>query len=421
MVLKAGIEQDSLRRWQKFANGPTKEELHVVNRTWKKEKSTSEGEVLRKILRCHSNNTCSDELEVAVMVKISKRKASTPVGAQSKKLRCENNCSGESVDRASETGLLKTSFEQIPAAKTTTTTKRGCDVLPGSSGLSASRMNNGCVTLSGKNSKADFEANYLQLDKLGEGGFGTVYAGFRKKDSFPVAIKHISRKGLEHLTTVQNGVKYTVPTEVFLLLKVAGQESVGKTAVVSLLDWYDLEEKILVVMERPMPAVDLLTFLETNNGPLKEDTCKIIMKQLVEAAVHIHSQGVFHRDIKLENVLIQTTVDGLQVRVIDFGCGCLSNMGPFRKFAGTSAYVPPEYLLFGEYNATPTTVWQLGALLYEITDGYKVFEKTTVLQKSIQFNEELSKECQDFLHRCLAVNPKARIPLDKMLLHCWLT
>lgn len=157
MVLKAGIAQDSLRRWQKSDNDTSKEELHVVNRTWKKEKSTSEGEVLRKTLRFHSNNTCSDELsellEVAVTVRISKRKASTKTGAHSKKLRCENNCSGESVDRASETGLLKTSFEQIPAAKTTTTTKRGCDVLPGSSGLSASRMNNGCVTLSGKNSK----------------------------------------------------------------------------------------------------------------------------------------------------------------------------------------------------------------------------------------------------------------------------
>ncbi|KAF3703619.1 Serine/threonine-protein kinase pim-2 [Channa argus] len=268
---------------------------------------------------------------------------------------------------------------------------------------------------------ADFEAKYLQLKKLGQGGFGSVYAGFRKADNLPVAIKHVPQVRVERQPTVLNGVKYLVPTEVLLLLKVAEPELLGRTAIVSLLDWYDLEQEILLIMERPVPAMDLLKYLKNNKGPLTEYTAKIIMKQLVEAAIQIQSKGVFHRDIKTENVLIQTTSDGLRVRIIDFGCGCISRMKPFHIFVGTSAYAPPEFHMYGTYKAGPTTVWQLGVLLYEITDGYRQFKTTRFLCKLIKFNKKLSKDCLDLLNRCLAVNPRNRITLEQMLLHPWLT
>ncbi len=62
-----------------------------------------------------------------------------------------------------------------------------------------------------------------------------------------------------------------------------------------------------------------------------------IMKQLVEAAIKMQSAGVFHRDIKTENVLVETHSDGPRVRIIDFGCGCLIREKPFRRFAGTTS------------------------------------------------------------------------------------
>lgn len=67
------------------------------------------------------------------------------------------------------------------------------------------------------------------------------------------------------------------PLEVLLLLKVgAGPGSVGKSAVVSLLDWYDLGQEVVLVLERPVPSEDLLTYISNNDGSLDENTAKVI-------------------------------------------------------------------------------------------------------------------------------------------------
>lgn len=56
------------------------------------------------------------------------------------------------------------------------------------------------------------------------------------------------------------------------------------------------------------------------------------MKQLVEAAIKMHSEGVFHRDIKSENVLVETESDVPRVRLIDFGCGCFVRKIPLLRW-----------------------------------------------------------------------------------------
>ncbi|XP_040004696.1 serine/threonine-protein kinase pim-2-like [Xiphias gladius] len=146
-----------------------------------------------------------------------------------------------------------------------------------------------------------------------------------------------------------------------------------------------------------------------------------IMKQLVEAAINMHSKGVFHRDIKSENILIETGSNVPRVRIIDFGCGCIVKKRPYRCFSGTPAYGPPEFQISGSYEAGPTTVWQLGALLYEMLDGYKRFNTSKFIRKKIKFNSEMSRDCRGLLRMCLALNPTERATLEQMQLHPWFT
>ncbi|XP_030612070.1 serine/threonine-protein kinase pim-2-like [Archocentrus centrarchus] len=239
-------------------------------------------------------------------------------------------------------------------------------------------------------------------------------------DSFSVAIKHILKEDVEHAQVVLNGKTSMVPLEVLLMTKVeGGPASVGPSAAVSLLDWYDLEQEVLLVMERPFPCVSLLKYME-NSGPLKEDVAKDIMKQLVDAAITMHTKGIFHGNIKAENLLLETGSSDPQVRVIDFGCGCLVQEEPYFIFSGTSAYAPPELLTCGRYEAAPTTVWQLDALLYKMLDAEQYFSTFEFLRGRIHFNKDLSQGCQKFLEQCLATNPNQRATLEQIQQHPWL-
>lgn len=265
-----------------------------------------------------------------------------------------------------------------------------------------------------------FQSKYEELDKLGDGPFSSVYAALRRSDHLPVAIKHIPKVDVDYCSMFLNGAKLSIPEEVLMMVRAGGgPETLGQHAAVSLIDWYDLTEEVLLVMERPLPVVDLYTYLEDNDGPLTERKAKNILKQLVQAVNDIHSRGVFHRDLKIENILIQTLPNGIRVRIVDFGCGCLASSGPFEEFSGTSAFAPPEFVKKGTYSAGPTSVWQLGAILFELVDGHTQFSTSEFVAGKLKYRKSLSKECLDFLRSCLRLDPQQRVPLERMAQHHW--
>ncbi|XP_034408428.1 serine/threonine-protein kinase pim-2-like [Cyclopterus lumpus] len=397
-----------------------------------KRKAGTEREVPEKKPRVGRNNVDTGELiEVPVeglMAHGTKRKAGTESATPGKKKRggTTNSNTSEptkvSVESARESEKKKVGAERPPETETPRRTRKGvdCDLSKSSSSPSTSQENHGSRSTSVKICKLKFEDAYLQLEQLGEGSFGSVYAGERKTDNLPVAIKRILKVDVESRLMVFNGRTQKVPIEALLMLRAGGGlTSVRKCAAVSLIDWYDLDQEVLLIMERPVPCVDLLTYLDNNNGPLSEDQAKDIMKQLVEAAIQMLSDEVFHRDIKTENVLIETDSDVPRVRIIDFGCGCFVRKRPYCNYSGTSAYAPPEFYLKGKYKAGPTTVWQLGALLFELLDGHKQFITSEFLQRKISINSELSQDCHNLLQISLAINPRRRATLQQMQLHPW--
>ncbi|XP_019734804.1 serine/threonine-protein kinase pim-2-like [Hippocampus comes] len=238
-----------------------------------------------------------------------------------------------------------------------------------------------------------FVQKYQQLEKLGEGGFGSVFAGYRKSDYFPVAIKYIPIEKVESVFLYINGKVQKVPLEAWLMLQASSLKNAdGSSAVVLLLDTYDLEKELVLVMERPVPSVDLFTFrTKYKLGPLEEYEAKNIMKQLVDAAIKMHAVNVFHRDLKQKNILLEATFSLPRVRLIDFGCSCFVNEEPYREYAGTLRYAPPEYVFKRPYKAGPATVWQLGALLFELLDGTEHFDTLMFLFKGLTLNRVLSQ------------------------------
>ncbi|XP_055011050.1 serine/threonine-protein kinase pim-3-like [Boleophthalmus pectinirostris] len=195
--------------------------------------------------------------------------------------------------------------------------------------------------------------------------------------------------------------------------------SVGKDPSVNLLDWYLQDQEVVLVMERPTPSEDLFNYC-LKNAPLSEDQAKVLMRQVVDALVDLHAKEVFHRDIKMENLLVQTTESGSRIRIIDFGCGCNVQSNPYYDYNGTEEFAPPEAFKNKGYHAGPTSVWQIGALLYELLRSDEKEEFTTKRWTKRKLSlSGVSQECCHFLQACLAVNPTHRISLDQLSHHPW--
>ncbi|XP_028330070.1 serine/threonine-protein kinase pim-1-like [Gouania willdenowi] len=264
-------------------------------------------------------------------------------------------------------------------------------------------------------------SRYKEEKLLGEGGFSKVYAGECRSTSTPVAIKHISKEDVEYVKVNCQGNVYNEILEVFLLDQAAGRLCDGSfknPAVIGLMDVFHLETEVIIVMERLPDTVDGIDYLyEVNHIP--EDKIKVIFTQIINAALLMHKNGVFHRDLKLENILVNRNKGNPEIRVIDFGCGDFVQNEPFLDFCGTVEFAPPEHIRGETYKAEAMTVWQIGAMLH-MTCTRVCFETLVYIKKDKEVLKNVSKECNDFLSQCLALDPNQRPTLEDLLLHPWL-
>ncbi|XP_034025421.1 serine/threonine-protein kinase pim-2-like [Thalassophryne amazonica] len=237
---------------------------------------------------------------------------------------------------------------------------------------------------------------------------------------FQVAIKHIPVERVQWIIVMKNGQRECLPLKVFLIQKAAGGNHCGgSAAAISLLDWYIKEEELILILERPSPCSDLFDYVKSKGGFLGEKEAKNIMHQLVKAAVDLHKNSVFHRDIKHQNVLLEWRDGDLRVRLIEFGCGTRTKEGYYHHFRGTGPYAPPEVFWKNKYRECPTTVWQLGVLMYGLLEGNQLFLIEKFLQKNLNMDLKVSKNCQDFLDKCLCECPEKRADLEQLMLHPW--
>lgn len=97
--------------------------------------------------------------------------------------------------------------------------------------------------------------------------------------------------------------------------------------VLELLEWFDMGNFYILVLERPVPSIDLRAFRAIlKNHRLPEFSAREVTRQLVQAIRHCFERGVLHEDIRADNILLNT--ETLETRLIDFGCGKLMTENP---------------------------------------------------------------------------------------------
>lgn len=268
----------------------------------------------------------------------------------------------------------------------------------------------------GKNVKEPFCSQYHCGSLLGSGGFGSVFSGQRLSDGLQVAIKQISSDRVQQWARLPGEVS-PVPMEIALLQRLS--EVGSHSGVVRMLDWFEVEGRgFLLVLERPPQCQDLFDFI-TERGALPEQLALRFFRQIVEALLFVHAHGVVHRDIKDENIVVDTRT--LEVKIIDFGSGAPLKESPYSEFEGTRVYSPPEWIQSQSYKAVSLTVWSLGVLLFDMVCGDIPFERDQeIIGATPIFTRRVSKECQSLIRWCLSYRPEERPTLEEILSHPWM-
>ncbi|XP_053789804.1 serine/threonine-protein kinase pim-1-like [Vidua chalybeata] len=207
----------------------------------------------------------------------------------------------------------------------------------------------------------------------------------------------------------------SAPLEVVLLAKV----STGFPGVVQLLEWLELPNDIVMVLERPKRSQDLHHFIRAR-GFLSEEVARELFRQVLEAVRHCTSCGVLHRDIKPRNILVDLATG--EAKLIDFGCDTYLQDTAYTHFAGTRSYSPPEWMHFGWYYGKPATVWSLGIVLHQMVCGEHPFRGCQNISWDHQLSlpQRLSPECQDLIRRCLSMLDMERPSLEELLCDPWM-
>ncbi|XP_043107097.1 serine/threonine-protein kinase pim-1-like [Puntigrus tetrazona] len=188
--------------------------------------------------------------------------------------------------------------------------------------------------------------------------------------------------------------------------------------IIRLLDWTDHSDHYVMVLECPSPCENLVEFIRRHGGSLDEEKTRQIMWQATNAAHMCCLRKVLHRDVKLENLLINRETS--EVKLIDFGCGDILGSSPFKSYHGTPEYSPPEYHRRGEYQGWPATVWSLGIVMFTLLCGdFPSYQDLLLLEHNKWSKPGLSQECCDLLRVLLHEKPIRRLGLGQIRSHNW--
>ncbi|CAL5324697.1 hypothetical protein CsSME_00003777 [Camellia sinensis var. sinensis] len=169
-----------------------------------------------------------------------------------------------------------------------------------------------------------------------------------------------------------------------------------------------------------------------NAGRFSEDEARFFFQQLISGVSYCHTMQVCHRDLKLENTLLDGS-PAPRLKICDFGYSKSSVLHSQPKSTvGTPAYIAPEVLLRQEYDGKIADVWSCGVTLYvmlvgsypfedpdEPKDFRKTIQRILQVQYSIPDNIQISRECRHLISRIFVEDPTKRITIPEIRNNEW--
>ncbi|KAK7264789.1 hypothetical protein RJT34_32399 [Clitoria ternatea] len=264
----------------------------------------------------------------------------------------------------------------------------------------------------GRNEKKNERVEGKRLGKyelggtLGEGNFGKVKFARNTDSGQPFAVKIIEKNKIIDLN-ITNQIKREIGT-----LKLLRHPN-----VVRLYEVLASKTKIYMVLEY-VNGGELFDKI-ASKGKLTEGEGRKLFQQLIDGVSYCHNKGVFHRDLKLENVLVDAQGN---IKITDFGLSALPQHlradGLLHTTCGSPNYVAPEVLANKGYDGATADAWSCGVILYVILTGYLPFDDRNlvvlyqkIFKGDVHIPKWLSPGAQNMIKRILDPNPKTRITM----------
>ncbi|VAH54799.1 unnamed protein product [Triticum turgidum subsp. durum] len=163
---------------------------------------------------------------------------------------------------------------------------------------------------------------------------------------------------------------------------------------------------------------DLATYIQRTGGRVEESVTRNFMRQIGAGLQVLRRHHVVHRDLKPENILLSCPGSDAILKISDFGLSRVLHPGEYAETAcGTRLYMAPEVMLFQKYD-DKVDLWSIGAILFELLNGYPPFRGRSNVQmlqcinrtsSSLPFSQlvvpSLHPDSIDICTRLLCTNP----------------
>ena len=256
--------------------------------------------------------------------------------------------------------------------------------------------------------------NYLIGNQIGKGAYASVRLAIHRPTYNKVALKIYEKSKL-----ISPQRRKNVRREILIL------EKLNHPNIVRLYEAFETQNQVILAMEF-VPGMSLHGLLKSKvNRRLPEAEAKRILGQVTSAIKYCHSKCITHRDIKLENILLD---EKNNIKLIDFGFStCIPNERKIKIFCGTPSYMAPEIVGKKEYSGPPADIWAMGVLLYAMLCGTFPFRGTNdkelysrIMKGSFHIFDHLTPLSTSLLFRILTVEPDDRISAVKVIIYIYI-